>query len=158
MYDSHSIWCLSNLSPVSINEIIIQLSFDRVKTLHGKLFLLWCGFWSNFYSRKLMSSQDWLQGCGCLNFRLSFQLCLWGFEMSSVPVNSWLEGELISLMELWSPETLWSEVHASLNALFNEYSLLCLSHTVIFFCDPISECLAWQHLLTRPVWKLHFEC
>lgn len=72
----------------------------------------------------VLKKVDAFQGRVCLNFHLSLLLGWWGFEMSIVPLNSWL-------------------------CLFHIQK--CWLSTVNFFCGPISEYLTWQHLLTRPV-------
>lgn len=155
LYDSHSIWCISFLPPVSTNEIIVQLSFDRVKKLHGKWFLLSCGFWWNCTRES-----------GCLlktDFKDMYVLIsgsLFRFVCEVLKCQGFLLALDLRGNSFFSCNFDYQKLFG---VRYMHHWRFCLMNihncaSVIFFFDPISQYLAWQHLLTRLIWKLHFEC
>lgn len=82
VYDSHARWCISSLFPCKHKCGNREIKFSQSEWVPWKMIYLAMWLW------------DKLQACWCLHVRLSFRLCLWGFAMSGVPVNSWLLGKM----------------------------------------------------------------
>lgn len=82
-------------------------------------------------------------------------LCLWGFEMSGVPVYSWLQGKMyFSLSALIPRSTLELMFFFTFYFFFFFWSV---SQPEFSSVIPFLKILAWQHVLTRPVWELHLN-
>lgn len=126
-------------SPVSINVVIVKLSFHRVNKLHGKWFICWCGFRKNF------KHVDVFMSVSPLFVRF------WNVRCSCLLLTS---GENVFLSFSFD-----SQEHFGVNVLFYFFRFFFWSVSQPEFSSviPFLKILAWQHVLTRPVWELHLN-